>query len=151
MKVEKIKRYVWTQRFLGLFALLEGVTYFFATSEFLYAINFFPNVFKLAEPAPMPTDRFWVILAASYSIGLCALSWLAAESPKVRGYGLVQILTRLCSTAGFALAFFNEHRYFIYLFAVFVNLAISSMIAWQLIRMGVLTEDSKSAPPEPKN
>jgi hypothetical protein len=118
-------------RILGVFYLVTGVVLAVYCSEWLYLVNLPPRVFHFMEAMPEDTGaglQLWNIFAASQFAVLTALSFLAAESPAVRGYNLAHMLAKLISSVGFFYFFFNSHRYFIYVLGGAVDSVIFLLV-----------------------
>ena len=126
-----VSQYVWLMRILGVVYALVGILFFFFPKEVFYLINVGPRLFATAGvapsllPIPDQTESFWLVLATSMMAMLSALSFLAAESPKVRGYALVHVLSKTVSVAGFIFLFLNDTRYFAYLVGVATDLPLA--------------------------
>lgn len=130
----KQKRFFWFLRIMGVLYALLGLAFFFFSNEIFYLMNVGPQVFKITETIPNPTEKFWLVLATSMMAMLSALSFLASESPWVRGYNLVHLLAKTASTAGFLYLFLNENRYFAYLLGVITDASIAVILTWYMIR-----------------
>jgi hypothetical protein len=74
------------------------------------------------------------VLAASQALTLGALGFLAAESPRVRGYTLVMLLATVAAAAGFLYMFLNDRHLFAYIVGMAVYGLLSLLVAWNTVR-----------------
>ncbi|HLD99035.1 MAG TPA: hypothetical protein VJB59_02185 [Bdellovibrionota bacterium] len=131
-----ISSYARTMFALGVAYALSASAFFFYPDEVFYLINVMPNVFKLAEAIPNPVERFWLVMASGLLGTLAVVSFFAARSPDIKGYGRLHILSKLISSAGFIYMFFHDKAYFAYLLGVAIDVLIALLISWKLIVMG---------------
>ncbi len=120
----RVSRYVWAMRFFALLYLLVGLGFFFFPNEVFYLINVGPKVFKLTEAVPDPTERFWLVLATSMMAMLAAVSLLAS----------VHLVSKICSTAGFAYQFLHHQNYFAYVLGILTDGPIALIVLWLALR-----------------
>ncbi|MCM2322180.1 MAG: hypothetical protein NDJ90_02855 [Oligoflexia bacterium] len=135
----------WSMRFLGVFYAAAALVFVLYPTELLYLLNVGPKVFNVTEALAEPTDRFWIVIAASSMAMLSALSFFAAESPKIRGYSLVHLLAKTVTMTGFAAMFIHDKRYFAYL----VGAVVDAIIVFLVLRS--LIGKREASPARPRN
>lgn len=123
-------RYVWTLRVLGVGYALGALAALFHPNEIFYLLNVGPKVFKITEAIPEMTERFWLAPSTSALVMLSALSFLAAESPGIRGYALVHVLAKISAGAAFIYLFLDHERYFAYAFGAVTEFMLGALVAW---------------------
>lgn len=133
-KTAILKRFKWFLKTMGTLYAFLALVFFFFPAEVFYLINVGPKVFKITESIPDSSEKFWLVLATSMMGMLSALSFLAAESPLLRGYTLTHILSKVISVAGFFYLFINDHRYFGYLLGMITDIPIALVLIWYLVR-----------------
>jgi hypothetical protein len=133
-KARTLKHYKIFLTFMGVLYSLLALTFYFFPSKVFYLINVGPQVFNIAESVPDSTEKFWLVLATSMLGMLSALSFLAAESPFIRGYSLTHLLSKVISVAGFFYFFLNDQRYFAYLLGIITDVPIAGILIWYIVR-----------------
>ncbi|MBI4924386.1 MAG: hypothetical protein HY843_00560 [Bdellovibrio sp.] len=130
-----MRRYTFFLRVMGVLYACLALFFLFFPNEFIYIINAGPKFLKWTEPLPELIDKFWLVLSISMLSMLSALSFLAAESPKIKGYSLVHLLSKTVSTACYFYFFFGEHHhYFGYLVGIITDALIALLLVWFLLR-----------------
>jgi hypothetical protein len=129
-------RYVWTMRAFGILYILVASVLFFLPDQLFSLINLVPEIFTVGEPIPLPTERFWLVLAVSMVSMLSAISFLAAKSPQIRGYAFVHVLSKVVSVLGFLYVFRNHQPYFAYLVGVITDAPIAVIVAFVTLTRG---------------
>jgi hypothetical protein len=99
-------------------------------------MNVAPRVFPSAGLLAIPdqTESFWLVLTTSMMAMLAALSFLASESPRIRGYALVHMLSKATSVAGFFYVFLLGPRYFAYIIGITTDLPILIAVTYVYLR-----------------
>lgn len=128
-------KYVWSMRVLGVIYALGAISFFFFPDEVFYLLNNGPNVFKLGLVIPPSVEHFWLVLASSMMAMLAALSFLAAESPRIKGYALVHVLSKTVSTAGFIYSYLHHQHYFAYAVGALVDGSLAIFVTWRTLRI----------------
>ena len=136
-----VSQYVWLMRILGVIYAFGGALFFFFPHEVFYLVNVGPRILAglgvgaSLLPIPEPSEQFWLVLASSMMAMLSALSFLASESPRVRGYTLVHLLSKIVSSAGFLYVFLHGTRYFAYLVGIAADFPIAVVVSLAYLRM----------------
>jgi hypothetical protein len=131
-----VSQYVWLMRILGVVYALVGSLFFFFPAEIFYLMNIGPRLFPslgLLE-VPAQTESFWLVLATSMMMMLSALSFLASESPRIRGYALVHVLSKAVSVAGFFYMFLKGPQYAAYLVGITTDLPLLVVVTFTHLR-----------------
>ncbi|OFZ69911.1 MAG: hypothetical protein A3K03_05775 [Bdellovibrionales bacterium RIFOXYD1_FULL_44_7] len=132
---EALSQYVWFMRLLGVFYALGALIFFFFPNEVFYLINVGPRVFRIVDAIPDSSEHFWLVLASSLMIVLSVLSFLAGGAPKVRGYALVHILSKLFTACAYLYLFVNEQKYFAYLIGFLIDIPLALLIIIVTLRV----------------
>ena len=138
-------RYARTLRILGVLYAAAAVAFIFYPSEALDVVNWGPRLLKNFEVIPPPAENLWSVWAGTNCVTLAAISFLGAESPRVRGYGLAHLLAKTVGALSFFYFFMNFQKYFVYLLAGVLETGIFVLVLWRLLRSGA-TAEARSAP-----
>ena len=122
-------RYINSMKFFGVVYIAVGLAFFFIPNQLFYVMNL-PTKLGLLEPIAESAERFWLVMTSAMMAMLAALSFLAAESPGIRGYALVHILSKTVSIAGFLYAFINHGHCLAYLIGAATDLPIALYVTW---------------------
>ncbi|MEW6058033.1 MAG: hypothetical protein AB1540_15610, partial [Bdellovibrionota bacterium] len=87
--MQPAQQFIWVMRIFTFVYSVGGLFFFFMPEEFFYLINIGPRVFKTFEEIPMPSERFWGVLAAGMMSMLAALSFYSSLYPRVKSYILM--------------------------------------------------------------
>lgn len=136
-----VARYVWTMRGLAALYGVMAMVFFFFPAELVYLVNVGPKVFKLTEALPDIADRFWTVMSATAAVTLCALALFAAESPRIRGYALIQILAKVFTAAGFLTMYLQHARLFAYLVGLVSEALLALLTLWVMIGAGKASKE----------
>ncbi|MDR3606737.1 MAG: hypothetical protein P4M08_05065 [Oligoflexia bacterium] len=131
---------------LGVLYLLAGLSFVFYSSEWLSIVNAGSHLLHFGDPLPEASDRLWNIIGGSQCATLAALSFLSAESPKVRGYILTHLLAKVTSAAGFLYFFLNFQHSFVYVLGGGIECLIFLFLVWRLLRAKLVKQRSQDAP-----
>jgi hypothetical protein len=115
------RQFVWVMRIYAFIYLVGAVIFLFRPDIVLYLINAVPKGFSSLKEIPLPSERFWSVLATSMMVMLCLLSIYASLYPKVRSYVFVHLAAKMTSVAGFSFMYIAEQPYFAYLFGAIVD------------------------------
>jgi len=117
----------WYKIWMAFSAILYivGGFLFLLASRFVFDVfNFLAKIISIGKPIPYPAEKFWLVLAFGYMVGVAWASYLAMEDirrTKCRNFTLVVVLEKTVSTLAFLLMFIfspGDKRYFAYLVGV---------------------------------
>jgi hypothetical protein len=134
---------------LGALYALAAAAFIFYPSELLNAANLGARLLKGLELTPEPTENLWSIWAGTNCATLAAISFLGAESPRVRGYGLAHLLAKTVGALSFFYFFMNFQKYFVYLLGGAIESGIFLLLLWRLLRSGAAANAPKKEIPAP--
>jgi hypothetical protein len=124
----------------GVLYALMAVAFILYPSELVKAVNLGAHFFPNLDPSPPPNENLWSIFGATSCATLATISFLGAESPRVRGYGLAHLLAKTMGILTFFYFFMNFQKYFAYLLGGVVESLIFLLLLWRLLRSGATSE-----------
>ena len=102
--------------------------------ELFYLINVGPRVFKAFQEIPMPSERFWVALSTSMTMMLSVTSFYSSLYPKIKGFVLIHIVSKVVSVAGFIYLFLRHAPYFAYILGAVVDSGVILIVGGFYLR-----------------
>ncbi len=143
----EVAQYVFCMRVLGVMYACGALLFFFLSDAVFYIVNFAPKFLKVFEVIPASSEQFWLPLATSMMVMLTFLAFSAAADPHNRPLAWVHVLSKICSSAGYAFLFLTKAHYFAYLVGVITDFPIFLFVLWLTLRCGrALTRKAPAAP-----
>lgn len=128
------KQFVWVMRIFTFVYIIVASTFFFMPDELFYLINVGPKVFKAFQEIPVPTERFWSVLATAMVAMLSVTSFYSSLYPKQKGFVLIHLVSKTVSVAGLSYMFLRHQPYFAYLFGAVVDSSVILIVAGFYLR-----------------
>lgn len=137
-----MRAYRYFMRVFGCIYAMGAVVFLVLPQPLFELMNQVPQRLGFLLVLPPASDFFWLPLATSMMVMLSTLSFLAAASPHQRGYPLTILISKLSSTAGFALLLVVHRPYFAYLLGVLTDLPIALILGYFMLRLPQQTSGS---------
>ena len=131
----RLKSFRRINRLIGILYGAIAFSFFFFPAEVFYLINVGPKVFRITEAIPDSPESFWRVFAAASFITLSAICFLAAETPKIRGYSILHLLNKIVSGACFLWLLSKGQHIFAYALGAFAEFFVFTIIAWITFRV----------------
>ena len=131
----RLKSYRRINRLFGVLYIALAVAIFWFPVELFYLINVGPKVFRITDAIPDSTESFWRVFATASYATLAAICFLAAETPRIRGYSMLHLLSKVVAAACFLWLVSKQQRIFAYILGASVELCIFAIISWVTFRV----------------
>lgn len=139
-----MRAYRYFMRVFGCLYAVGAVVFLVLPQPLFELMNQVPQRLGFLLALPPASEFFWLPLATSMMVMLSTLSFMAAANPHQRGYPLTILISKLSSTAGFALFLFVHRPYFAYLLGVLTDLPIALVLGYFMFRLRPQTLGSEN-------
>ncbi|MBI3557588.1 MAG: hypothetical protein HY074_15110 [Deltaproteobacteria bacterium] len=133
---------------------IGAIGFFFLPEETFYLVNIGPRVFKFWEEIPMPSEHFWVTLSTSMMMMLMTTSFYSSLYPKMKGYLLMHMISKVTSISGFIFLFLHDRHYFAYAYGALTDSLVVLIVMGFYLRSfasGEVIETAASPAAMPEN
>ena len=113
--------FVWVMRIFTFIYFIFAIGFFLMPEETFYMINIGPRVFRVWEEIPMPSEHFWVVLSTSMMMMLTVTSFCSSLYPKMKGYMVIHMISKVTSVSGFIFMFLHDRPYFAYAYGALTD------------------------------